>query len=233
MISILATLVFPIIQVGINYAFQWFKYKDIGRNHSEEKRRAENEYDILNIRTGNQERQGLQNHIDTLINEKQALLDQVGSLNSKVSSLSQKEEELKNELAAKTNKIKELTVKNKVLSEKDGKENSTIIEMEFDSILEKFQHLIYFLREPGNQSDISNIKFFFETIVKNNNSFKLQAYSQNLSLDFLMILKNKLLELKILEKKGVDLYTITPTGRIILKQFNTITKNGTYIINNL
>lgn len=232
-ISIFATLIFPIIQVGINYAFQWFKYKEIGRSHDEEVKRAKNEHDVLNIRTGNQERQGLQNQIDTLTNDKQVLLDQVGSLNSELSGLTQKNIELSKELTAKNKQINDLTVKNKALASKAGSGNSALLEIEFDSILDIFFKLIHFLKTSLAQNINFDIKFFFERLLTNVGSFQLQALSPNLSLDNLVLLKNKLFELGIIQQAGLDSYLLTSKGKIVLKQFNALTKNSMHIINQL
>lgn len=233
LISIFATLIFPIIQVGINYAFQWFKYKEIGRSHDEDLKRAKNERDVLDIRTGNQERQGLQNQIDTLTNEKQILLDQVGSLNSELSGLTQKDIELNKELTAKGKQINDLTVKNKALASKEGNGNSALLEIEFDSILDIFFKLIHFLKASLAQNINFDIKFFFERMLTNAGSFQLQTLSPNLSLDNLVLLKNKLLELGIIQQAGPDLYLLTSKGKIVLKQLNALTKGGMHIINQL
>lgn len=89
-IAFVYTLLFPILQVGINLLFSWFKRINIKLNRQEELDDAIHKFRMQENLTGQQPLERLQNNIDLLSSENQKLINDNKNLLSRL-----KEENLK------------------------------------------------------------------------------------------------------------------------------------------
>lgn len=83
-LAVLVTLIFPIIQIGINIIFQYFKNFEINRIHNENIENAKNARKVTVIKSGTDKLEELQSYIDILSNERKELFDKAKDLNAKL-----------------------------------------------------------------------------------------------------------------------------------------------------
>lgn len=76
-IAVFYALLFPILQVGINYVFSWFKNKNNELERNEELDNAKHRFQVQKEISGSQELESLNNHITNLSNDKETLNKQI------------------------------------------------------------------------------------------------------------------------------------------------------------
>lgn len=105
LIAIFYALLFPILQVGINYVFKWFKKENNMLERQEEKDNAEHRFEIQKIISGYQEIESLNNQIGNLINDKEDLNNQINILMKEKEDLQLEKIKLSSENKFKTSEF--------------------------------------------------------------------------------------------------------------------------------
>ncbi len=118
-IAIFYALLFPILQVGINYVFSWFKNKNNELERNEELDNAKHRFQVQKEISGSQELEVLNNQINSLMVEKNNLNNQISNINEQNEQLS------KENIEIKQNKNEEIIIlkeqNNKIIKENTAK----------------------------------------------------------------------------------------------------------------
>lgn len=155
-ISIVSALTFPSIQIVLNWILSFVKRYELQRVKREEEDYAEHRKRILDIRTGNLERQGLQSKIEKLSIENQEILDSVESL-----MVEKKEKDIE------INDLKSMMKSQASILEDQKKEFSYTMKKEVQSsklISEMQSHTLNVLEKYLTPFDLSFRSIFRETV---------------------------------------------------------------------
>lgn len=120
LISIFYALLFPILQVGINYVFRWFKNQNNDLERNEELDNAKHRFQVQKEISGSQELEALNNQINSLIVDRD-------NLNNRISDMSQQNEKLLKENMEITHDLNEKIIMLNAQNKNIIKENTTKI----------------------------------------------------------------------------------------------------------
>lgn len=152
LISIFYALLFPILQVGINYLFRWFKNKNNELERDEELKNAGHRFEVQTKISGSQSLEVLNNQITNLSKDKEHLNEQITTLIREKEELIRSSNAISSKLSQSNNDPKSKLIQDKAKELLDDYNDFS------DEEKVAFQEIINFFNQNSVLSEIMNIE---------------------------------------------------------------------------